>query len=372
MKKTYFLHILVLAIFFIGCNNNQQIIIQKVEPPKANQIKKVVKKEKPKPTTKPIEKKKVEIKSDDIAILFPSKIIGKYAQETTHSINIYLISKNSPFTLKVFDTLTFDKYNILQSIKKIQKQHIVKVIAMLTKEQLSTLNEIENIDKITFYLPLINKNDILDVERFTHLHLIFGAIDYSKQFRKLITYTTDKQHLVEFYDNSAIGYTLHKYLKPVKLILSKKIDDNNRRYKSFLSKTKKLKNSTLILNTPIIKSSILLSNISAVDLEVKQILSTELNFTPLLFSLTQKLDRKNLIIASSIGYLPKYLEQYGELIGDSFKYNWVNYSAIIGTQYLLYNNIDSFKDIKIQENQIIYPVYLYKVGKYSFKRIDSK
>jgi hypothetical protein len=125
-----------------------------------------------------------------------------------------------------------------------------------------------------------------------------------------------------------------------------------------------------LLNTPIVKSSILLSTIAGTkNLYVSKILSTQLNFTPLLFNLTQKLDRKKLVVASSIGELPKDLNDYNVLMGNNIAYSWVNYSTIIGMEYLTTGNIDIFKDVSILDNQVVYPVRLYKVGDSSFKLI---
>ena len=308
-------------------------------------------------------------KSDDIntlAILFPSYTIGKYALEATNSINTYLINKNEDFNLKVYDIVTQNKQNITTAIKKIQDAKITKVIAMITKEELSTLLNIYDIKNIKIYLPLINKYDVKDINKYENLDITFGAINYKDQFEKLIAYSNNKK-LVEFYDNSGIGRTLHSYLKNKGILYAKQIDDNNGRYKSFLKDNLRLDNSVILLNTPIVKSSILLSSINAEEVNVSSILSTQLNYTPLLFSLTQKHDRTKLIVANSIGNIPSQLEEYNKLIGNNLSYSWVNYSTIVGVEYLLNNNIDIFDDLKLKDNQIVFPVRLYKVGSSSFK-----
>ena len=239
---------------------------------------------------------------------------------------------------------------------------------MITKDNLDVLNSIEGIEDIKIYLPLINKNEIENIEKLSKLNVIFGAISYKEQFNKLIEYS-DTKSLVELYDNTAIGYTLHSYLKSNNLKYTKQVDDNNGRYKNFLKNNKKLDNSTIILNTPIVKSSILLSAITVEELNISKIISTQLNYTPLLFSLTQKQDRVKLIVANSIGKIPNELQEYNQLIGNNILYSWVNYSSIVGVEYLLTGNIDIFSDLTLEENQIIYPVNLYKVGDNSFKLI---
>jgi len=315
-------------------------------------------------TEEKVEKKE----STKIAILFPSLTIGKYALEATNSINTYLINKENSFRLGVYDLVVQNQQNITKMLQKITSDKITKVIAMITKENLKYLVDIKGIENIQFYFPLIHKDDIQNIEIYDSLDVTFGAISYKAQFKKLIAFRS-RNSLVEFYDNSGIGKTLHEYVQDEKVIYTKKIDDNNGRYKSFLGNNRRLNNSLVLLNTPIIKSSILLSTITAQELSINTIASTQLNYTPLLFSLTQKHDRRKLVVANSIGNIPIELEEYNRLIGNNLQYSWVNYSTIVGVEYLLNGNIDLFNDLTIINNQVIFPVNLYRVGNNSFKRI---
>ena len=305
---------------------------------------------------------------ETLSIIFSSKNIGKYALEATNSITTYLLHKDNMFDLKVYDLEIQNKENLENVISQIKNKEIKKVVAMITKEQLSTLNNIPDIGDIQFYFPLINKYDVQNINELNNLNYTFGAISYKKQFTELIKYASS-DNLVEFYGSSGIGRALHTYLADEKIKYAKKIDNNNGRYKFFLENNSRLDNSVVLLNTPIIKSSILLSAINAQELTIMSILSTQLNYTPLIFSLTQKRDRKKLIVANSIGNIPIELEEYNTLIGNNLSFSWVNYSTIIGVEYLLNNNIDIFKDLSLVENQVEYPVHLYKVGNNSFKLI---
>ncbi|MGK0255610.1 MAG: hypothetical protein ACI81I_000210 [Arcobacteraceae bacterium] len=276
--------------------------------------------------------------------------------------------KDTQFKLNVYDIIVQNKDNLINVIEKIKEEKIDRVIAMITKEDLIHLNSISNISHIKFYLPLINKYDIKNYDKLKNLDLTFGAISYKNQFEKLIEYAEDKT-LVEFYGDSGIGRTLHQYLSDKNIKYAKKIDDKNGRYKDFLENNEKLDNSVVLLNTPIVKSSILLSAINSQELNISKILSTQLNYTPLLFSLTQMPDREKLVIANSIGEIPEFLKEYNNLIGNSLNYSWVNYSTIVGVEYLLNNNIERFNDLSLKNNQIIYPVKLYTVGNHSFRLI---
>lgn len=306
--------------------------------------------------------------SNIIAIVYPSVNIGKYALEATNSINTYLLYKGEPFSIKTFDIFIQNKQNITNVLNNIIKQNITKIIAMVTKEQLIYLNSIPNIDKVNIYLPLINKYEVDNIKKLTNLNLTFGGISYDDQFKKLLDYSKGYK-LIEFYDNTKIGSFLHSFLKSQKVVYSKVIDDNNGRYKYFLKGNRYINNGSIVLNTPIVKSSILLSSITAEELTPSMVLSTQLNYTPLIFSLTQKMDRRKLIVANSIGEIPLELIEYNDILGNSISYNWVNYSSIIGAELLSSNNIDFFQDLSIKDNQVVYPVNLYEVNDHSFSLI---
>lgn len=362
-----YLNIIFITLFFAGCSVNLETPTQS----KSGSIDKKYTKEQKEQIVKEQKLKKLEEKkkNNTIALIFPSSTIGKYALEATNSINTFLLYKNEPFNLVTLDMFLQTQKNINEVFKKVKKQNIQKVIAMITKDDLAKLKMVENINDIKIYLPLINKYESGDLSGLENLNLTFGGISYKDQFKKLIEYSNGIA-LSELHDNSAIGSALHSFLEPQNLIYHRKVDDNNGRYKSFLKyNSEKLNNSALILNTPIVKSSILLSAITSEELELNMILSTQLNYTPLLFSLTQELDRKNLVVANSIGNVSKELLEYNEIVGNNILYSWVNYSAMIGIEYLLSDNIDYFKDIKLEDNQVKYPVKLYEVGRNSFNLI---
>ncbi|MEA2017951.1 MAG: hypothetical protein U9N59_05845 [Campylobacterota bacterium] len=373
------LHILVYSFLFIGCTTTvQKIEVVDIKPKKQSisivkptvDTKKVDVVEKTDTIPEDVAEEEVTVKEDNkLVIIFPSVTIGKYALEATNTINTYLLYKNKQIKLTVLDMVVQNENNLLEVFNIVQEKQIKNVVAMITKDNLDILNSIEGIKDIKIYLPLINKSEIENIDQLSELNIVFGAINYQEQFNKLIEYS-DSLSLAELYDNTAIGNTLHNYLKSYDLKYTKKVDDNNGNYKNFL-KNKKLNNAVVILNTPIVKSSILLSAITAGDLNISKIVSTQLNYTPLIFSLTQKQDRKKLIIANSIGKIPDDLLEYNQLIGNNILYSWVNYSSIIGVEYLLNGNIDLFDDLKIEENQIIYPVNLYKVGDNSFELINT-
>jgi hypothetical protein len=307
-------------------------------------------------------------KNNTIAIVYPSVNIGKYALEATNTINMYLLYKQKSFSIETYDMFLQSKKNIIKTFEQIQSKGITKVIAMITSEQLYYLNSVPNISNLNIYLPLINKTEVINPNQLENLNVTFGGISYENQFKKLFAHS-NRNKLVEFYDNTKIGSFLHSFLESQKVSYSRVIDDNNGRYTYFLKNNRYINNSSIVLNTPIVKSSILLSSITAEELTPSMILSTQLNYTPLIFSLTQRMDRRKLVVANSIGTIPLELIEYNEILGNSITYNWVNYSAIIGAELLTSNSIDFFNDLKIEDNQVLYPVNLYEVRDHSFSLI---
>ncbi len=381
MSKNIFVLILIAAVF-AGCsikteNGNvvySSQIIQKSE---------TVTKETPKSTENsssvfvtneekaPLQEEEPQSeisKSNYISIVYPSAEINRYALEATNTINGYLLQVHSEknFHLKTLDIMRQSKQSIKNAFDAISQEGITKVILMITKEYIDVLKEIDNIEQFTIVLPLINKQELGFNKEFNYPNILFAGVSYQDQFKKLSSYVNGYP-LNEFYDNSAIGETLHTFLSSEPVKYSKQINDNNGRYKKVVSSLRsRLNGSALILNTPIVKSSMLLSALTAEEVRPRVVLSTQLNFTPLVFSLTQRGDRNSLIIASSIGQIPDMLEGYSELLGNNILYNWVNYSSMIAIEYLKSEDISIFKDITIENGQVIYPVKLYKVQRSSF------
>lgn len=307
---------------------------------------------------------------DTICIVYPSNDIGKYALDAINSINTYLIYKNSPFKAVMYDIKTQNEQNFKDIFTKLKKENKTKVLALFTEKFFTEFKDYDLLNDLQLYFPLINIQDqtIKNYSEFLKYDITFAGISYKNQIAALDRYSKSEK-TIDLYDNSGIGSIISSFMPKKNLIYKKEVNDQNAYYKSFLKKDI-FDDSTLFLNTPIIKSSILLSQMTANELEVKNILSTQLNYSPLIFSLTQKTDRKNITIASSIGHIPYKLLEVSTLTNSDIQYNWVNYASLVGVEYLKNRNVDLFKDLKLENKQIIYPVYLYKVNKFSFRRIN--
>ena len=371
MKNTILYSMIVL--FYFGCSNTQPeyIVIKQTnnKPEKQQENQKDIISIKSKKIVKNqiiphIENNNTTVIDENkIVLLYSSSKIGKYALDVTNTVNTYLMYKNIDFSLDIYD---LDKVSIDNIYQITQDDNINKVIAVITKENINILDIFKNSDT-RIYLPLINKENISKDIVIENKNILFGGISYGKQFNMLLNYSNNQ--ISELYGKSYIGYTLHNYLKNKNLKYSKVLKDKRPNYRLLL-KNKNLDNTSLILNTPIVKSSIVLSQLRALKVRTKSILSTQINYTPLLFSLTQRKDRKNIIIANSIGYIPDDLIEYNNIIGNTLLYSWVNYTTIVGIEYLLERNLNQYNDLYIKSNQINYNIDLYVVNRYSFTKLD--
>ena len=365
MKIVY---ILICFIFFIGCQTQpkqtHKIFIKKIDSKLNRIVTKTNIKQNVELKEKQVEKK--IINNDDIAIVYSSNVIGKYALEATNSAIGHLLSSQLKFNLSVFDIKDETKDSIDKILSKLEKLGIKNILFLVTSNNSIYLNSYNNIDKFNIYLPLVNKHNV----NFFNKNIVFGGINYAKQFYSIINKATS--NIIEIYDDSSLGQSLHNELYALdlnKTIKSLKLKGKNPHYARILKSHKELNHSSIILNLPIIKSSIILSQLRANDILPSQLFSTQVNYSPLLLVLTQKEDRENLNIVNSISSVSKQIEAYNTLLDNDILYNWVNFSTILGMEYLLnnHNNV-LFKNIKIKDNQVNFNQEFIDVSNFNFKK----
>ncbi|QDF28437.1 hypothetical protein [Halarcobacter anaerophilus] len=299
-----------------------------------------------------------------IAIIYPSAKVGRYAKSTISTISAYLIYTDSPFHLEAFDSYDENPDNILRELELLKEKGFTKVIAMFTQIGFNTLNSLNNFENIKFYFPLINKEEVTTFND----NFIFGGISYKKQLELLQTLSSNKNTM--FYVKSYLGNKLRDIYKQtfVNSGVIKEIARTNNRYK-YIMKDNRILGSTIILNTPIVKSSIILSQITAFEVEPAKVLSTQLNYNPLLVKLTQEKDRENFYVVSSIEDVNSFIEDYTKLLGSDIAYEWVDYSALVGANYLINENSLELIKTGIFENQADYKQTLYKSTSYGFEKV---
>ena len=307
-----------------------------------------------------IDTTKVKMK---VAFLYPSNLVSKYAKSSINTISGYLSHQNSDYELVVIDTENESSNRINSAFEEVKSANITNVIALFTSNAVGTLNNVVP-SNLKVYLPLVEKKEVSS----TNSSLIFGSISYDDQVKKLISYSSDNN--VMFYQDSYLGSKLKKSYESVvsNVRLKKEIKKNENNFKGIVTGSG-LANSTLFLNTDIVKSSLILSQLRSYDVYPKVVLSTQLSYDPLLMTLTQDKDRDRLIVANSIDVVDKELRDEIATAGGNIVYEWVDYSTLVGINYLYYGKNSSLVPTKIENNQAIYNPRLFSCTEFGFSEI---
>ena len=285
----------------------------------------------------------------NIAIVINKQFFKRYLNSIINSINAYFLYKNTNYSIKVYDETNLskalnNKYILYYSIKP---------------DIIYSLGDYTN----NFYLPIINRH--MEANETNATNIYFGGIDYKNQLKKLFNFVSDK-NIIVINSNTYISQILFNIEK-------KNYNTKVMRYPDINYKV--LNNSYVLFNTSSGKTGQILSNIVYNNIQPTLELSTQINYDPLLISITQPQDIQKLILANSILNIPAVLEDYNQLLYSNIKFNWLNYSAT-----LLANKIYNTKtqgdefylnDFRIYmfNNQINYKTRLYQIINNSFKSI---
>lgn len=305
-----------------------------------------------------------------IALLLPYKKIARYAASTTNASFAYLMSKNRPFELKSYKIEDESYDDIKEALQKIQNDGFSYVIAPMTQEGEEIVSRID--PEINIFFPTINKKDAKNASSY----LYYGGIDYRAQSDLLLKEAISP--LVIFYDQSAIGEQLSEYqdyafrakfahdknstaLSSMQTTIIKfSIPQQTTNLEKQLKENEEINAASFFVNTPIIKSGMIISQLTLYDTNATNILSTQTNYNPLLLSMTQYHDRKDMIIANSITQNKDVLIETNSLLGNDIVYDWINYTTTVGIDYFAHLISGEAREYDIQniDNQMIYPINL--------------
>jgi len=327
-----------------------------------------------------------------IAMLLPYKKIGRYASSTTNAAFAYLITKNYSFELKSYKIKTESREDIINSLEKIKSDGFSYVIAPFTTMGANIVAEIN--PKINIYFPTVNKNNVIS----STSSLYYGAIDYEAQSDQLLKEAVSP--LVIFNDRSLIGKKLSKYqesqfklqqdeennsisltglfslddtedlkvVEDTKRVINFSIPKRTTNLESKLKENLDINDGSFFINTPVVKTGMIMSQLTLYDTNVTNILSTQINYDPLLLSMTQYQDRKKMIIANSITKQNNVLIDANSLLGNDIVYDWINYTTTVGTDYF-FNMITGENreyNIPLDNNQMIHDIELVQPVKARF------
>ncbi len=336
-----------------------------------------------------------EEKKLKIALLLPYKKIGRYATSTTNAAFAYLVARNQSFELKTYNIESEEFEDIADALTQMELDGFKFVIAPFTLKGANTLLELNPNEEI--YFPTINKKDL----NSTLPNIYFGGIDYKAQSDELLKEAVSP--LVIFYDKSKIGEKLALYeekkfkYKDTNLSEfeldeftaqtdgSPVLRDENRTVVKYsiprrvtnieeqLLYNDEIMQGSMFINTPIVKTSMIMSQLTMYEVNATNVLSTQINYDPLILSLTQYEDRQNMIIANSITHNNSIFIETNSLLGNDIVYDWINYTTTVGIDYF-FNKItkqDKQYKVEIVDNQMLYPIELIKPSKTRFIKYES-
>ncbi len=296
-----------------------------------------------------------------LAMLVPQKVIRRYAISTVNSTLAYLLFKKFNFDLKIYNSNDESEDSLLTTLAKIKEDGYKYIIAPLTEKGAKIV--VQNSDGFTIYIPTVNSNKI---ENYS-ANVIFGGINYKKQVEKLMLYATNRVAI--FSDLSSIANELNSDVQnSSKLVVyTKQFKNTNMRFKKILKWNRKLDNASIFLNLPLVKASLLASQLRVYDRKPYNLLSTQINYSPMILNLTQYADRKSMLIANSIGSVNDEITVSNDFLNSDIEYNWVNYSTSLGADYL-YSRYFKQNGTRIFQENIVNNQVKYKTTIISPKR----
>lgn len=302
-----------------------------------------------------------------IAVLVPSSVIGRYASIVTDSVNAYLLYKQDDFALKIYDSKTEDLKSLNREIQEIMQEGFRYLIAPLTKrgaENLAKLNL-----PIQVFIPTINKKDVA----IHGQNIIYGGVDYKNQLEKL------KEHLdvpktVVFDEPIPLSkkltdFSYNTFNNEIRTI---ELKTRRTKFKELFEKEKMDLNTTVVLNTRPVMSSLILSQLTYHDVNVSKVITTQLNYTPVVLRLTQAQDLKNLYIANSINSLDDDIHEFNKIFNNDIGFNWIIYSTTIMTDIIYQRNRQDYAsysktfDVAIIDNSLNYETKVFNVKRQKF------
>ena len=242
----------------------------------------------------------------------------------------------------------------------------------MTKDGVNTVISID--PHINIFFPTVNKNDV----NTSSAYLYFGGIDYKAQIDALLKEAVSP--LVIFKDNSVLSerlstYSQVRYLNQDKYstgffnteteekeVITFSIDKSSTNLKEQLFENEKIKNGSFLTNTPVVKTGMIMSQLTLYDVNETNVLSTQINYDPLILSMTQYQDRENMIIANSISTNNNVIIEINSLLSNDIVYDWINYATTVGIDYFfnLITNVEREYQLQMLDNQVIYPIHLVK------------
>ena len=308
-----------------------------------------------------------------IALILPEKVIGRYSELTAKAVFSYLLNRDKKFQVKSYFIGDENNTSIKKALEDIHRDKFQFVIAPMT---IKGANIISNLNSnLYIYFPTIFVSEMKN----KNMRMFFGGINYKSQIKQLSKYINNRR-ISLFYDdskkgkelNSMVLRELHQRRRRPRISFNMAISRENSDFSNLFKDRNDTVGNIYFLNTTKVKSSILLAQLTSFDQEPSLILSTQINYSPVLLSMTQYYDRKKMLIANSISNRNTKIVDTNSLFNNDITYDWINYSTTLGVDFL-YHLISGNKRLykePLRNNQIIYSTRIMKPLQASFSEIE--
>ncbi len=304
-----------------------------------------------------------------IAVLIPQKTIKKYAITSVNTVISYLLYKNYSFDLNVFNSGDEKEESIVKALADIKAGGYTYIIAPVTPEGAQIIAA--KLTDTMVFIPTLHYSSVSNAGP----NIFFGGIDYEGQVTLLNVHANEK--VGTFEDGSALSFQLNGLVKKYngRVFYEKRIENAKADFKQMFKGHTSLNSASFYLNTPLVTSSLIASQLRANSIYPHALLSTQINYNPLLLTLTQYEDRNDMFIANSIQRAPAKLEEINTLFGHDIVYDWVNYSTSIGadlfSSHFFNNPAEKVFNESIINRQVIYHTSIVKPERHSFAKVTQ-
>jgi len=295
--------------------------------------------------------------SNKIAVVIPQKIIKSYTNVVSNAILSYILKQDMDVEIKFINSNDESSQSLQNALQTARDQGFSYFIAALTSNGANVINSLVSSNEL-IYIPSVHSSFVTNPKP----NLIFGGIDYKAQILALLAYANEK--VVAFDDGSLLAQKLNEYVRMQSIdyheasIVGKDINLND-----ILNKKSKFDNASVFLNLPVVKASLVATQMRGFEIKPFALLSTQINFLPNIFGAITQRDRQNLFIANSLNPKDDSLLELGDLFGVDFRYSQIGYSSALGVEYIYTNFINKeanriFNE-SVEDSQVLYDVTIY-------------
>jgi len=194
--------------------------------------------------------------------------------------------------------------------------------------------------------------------------LFFGGANYPDQAKALLDLGSSKMS-VFYLKNSFLSKKITEEFNTTIPVRLYPVDKSVKNLSYQLRRNRELNATSAVFNTPLIKTSLILSQMRLYDIRPPKKLSTQINYNPKLFHLTQPKDRSGLLIATNFSKPPMEVYANALTFDENLEYEWIGYSSCIGMENLL--DIKKLFEEVFMDNQLQFRTNIKRVKAFGFE-----